>query len=137
MLIIASRRSRKRSCRPEEGRVGRITKTPENRASEPDFLQFPILHTSWESLKTKSFWDFSARTKEGTSVAASCVPASPEMAARMPKAPYPNLPCRAPKGREHKSSQTGLARICQSSARTVCRDYATNRMRIQLPEPNR
>jgi len=27
-------------------------------------LQFPILQTSWESLKTKSFWDFSARTKD-------------------------------------------------------------------------
>jgi hypothetical protein len=62
MLIIASRRSRKRSFLPEEGRVGRIAKTPENRASEPDFLQFPILQSPWESLKTKEFSDFSGRT---------------------------------------------------------------------------
>jgi hypothetical protein len=62
MLIIASRRSRKRSFLPEKGLVGRIAKTPENRASEPDFLQFPILQAPWESLKTKEFLGFSGRT---------------------------------------------------------------------------
>jgi hypothetical protein len=37
------------------------------------------------------------RRKEGTSAVASGIPASPEMAAKILKATYPNLPCRAPK----------------------------------------
>ncbi|WP_210163927.1 hypothetical protein, partial [Sinorhizobium meliloti] len=52
-LMIASRRSRKRSFLPEEGRLGRIPKTPEISYITDDFRQFPILQNRWESLNRR------------------------------------------------------------------------------------
>src|SRR5271163_3169296 len=76
--MIASRRSRNRSVLPDDGRDGRIAKTPENARPKPQSRYFPILRYLWESLEKQTLQCFSGPTKEtaGRRVLRRAVPLS-------------------------------------------------------------